>query len=66
MYLYIIMGCLKIHTLEIERSPLKVVYRKVEAEPKVVQWFYGVDPLANEYPGISPYTYCANNPLIFI
>jgi hypothetical protein len=63
MYLYIVMGCLKIHTLEIERSPLKVVYRKVKAEPKVVQWFYGVDPAAHEYANISPYAYVGNNPI---
>jgi hypothetical protein len=66
MYLYIIMGCLKIHTLEIERSPLKVVYRKVEAEPKVMQWFYGVDALASKMPGYSSYCYGMNNPIMMI
>ena len=25
-----------------------------------------VDPLANRYPNISPYTYCANNPMFYI
>ncbi|MFH0733190.1 MAG: RHS repeat-associated core domain-containing protein [bacterium] len=25
-----------------------------------------VDPLADKYPGISPYTYCANNPLVIV
>jgi hypothetical protein len=63
MYIYIVMGCLKIHTLEIERSPLKVVYRKGQSCKKVVQWFYGVDPLADEMPGYSPYCYGLNNPI---
>jgi hypothetical protein len=63
MYLYIIMGCLKIHTLEIERSPLKVVYRKGQSCEKVVQWFYGVDPLGHKYPGMSPYNFVGNNPI---
>jgi hypothetical protein len=65
MYIYIVMGCLKIHTLEIERSPLKVVYRKGQSCKKVVQWFYGVDPLAGKYPSWSPYTYTLNNPIKF-
>ncbi len=25
--------------------------------------FLGVDPLAEKYPGLSPYSYCANNPI---
>jgi len=28
--------------------------------------FLSVDPKADKYPGISPYTYCLNNPLLFI
>jgi hypothetical protein len=42
------------------------VYRKVEAEPKVVQWFYGVDRFADKYATMSPYQYGANNPLKYI
>jgi hypothetical protein len=60
------MGCLKIHTLEIERSPLKVVYRKGQSCKKVVQRFYGVDPLAGKFPAWSPYNYALNNPIKFI
>ena len=28
--------------------------------------FYGVDPLAEKYPGMSGFTYCANNPVILV
>jgi RHS repeat-associated protein len=34
-------------------------------DPKVSVWL-SVDPLAHEYPGLSPYNFVANNPLIFI
>ena len=28
--------------------------------------FLSIDPLAAKYPGLSPYAYCANNPVIFV
>jgi hypothetical protein len=28
--------------------------------------FFSPDPLASKYPSLSPYNYCANNPLIYI
>jgi RHS repeat-associated protein len=34
-------------------------------EPKECVW-YGVDPLAEKYPEMSPYNYCTNNPIILI
>ena len=34
-------------------------------DPKVSSWL-GVDPLTEEYSGLSPYVYCQNNPVIFI
>lgn len=34
-------------------------------DPRTSMWL-GVDPMVEKYPGISPYNYCANNPIIFI
>ncbi len=34
-------------------------------EPKVSLWI-GVDPLAEKYPSMSPFVYCANNPIRFL
>ena len=34
-------------------------------DPKVTMW-YGVDPLYERYPDMSPYVYCAGNPVKFI
>lgn len=34
-------------------------------EPRVNIWL-SVDPLAEKYPSMSPYIYCANNPIIYI
>ena len=31
-------------------------------DPRVGRWL-SVDPLAEKYPGVSPYTYCLNNPI---
>ncbi|MFV0482847.1 MAG: RHS repeat-associated core domain-containing protein [Bacteroidales bacterium] len=33
--------------------------------PRISLW-YGVDPLAEKYPSMSPYNYCVNNPIMFI
>ncbi len=33
--------------------------------PRISLW-YGVDPLAEKYPSMSPYNYCANNPIKYI
>jgi hypothetical protein len=60
------MGCIKLDILNRENTGLKVVYRKVKAEPKVVQWFYGVDPLGHKTPSFSPYNYGNNNPILMI
>jgi RHS repeat-associated protein len=34
-------------------------------DPKASVWL-GVDPMADKYPGLSSYAYCANNPIRFI
>ena len=34
-------------------------------DPKISMWL-GVDPLMEKYPEISPYSYCANNPIIAV
>ena len=34
-------------------------------DPKLTMW-YGVDPLYEKYPDMSPYVYCAGNPVNFI
>jgi hypothetical protein len=39
------MGCLKIHTLEIEKSPLKVAYKRGVSEANVVQRWYQACPV---------------------
>ena len=33
--------------------------------PRFSFW-YGVDPLAEKFPGFSPYNYCLNNPILYI
>jgi hypothetical protein len=57
------MGCIKLDILNQENTGLKVVYRKVKAEPKVMQWFYGVDPMSHKYTSHGGYNYVLNNPL---
>jgi RHS repeat-associated protein len=34
-------------------------------DSRIARWM-SVDPLAGKYPGISPYVYCVNNPIIII
>jgi len=34
-------------------------------DPVIARWL-AVDPMADKYPSISPYVYCANNPLYYI
>jgi|GEM_PF-4929178 len=35
-------------------------------DPTVATRWYSVDPLASKYPGMSPYNFVANNPIIYI
>ncbi|PSK80959.1 RHS repeat-associated protein [Prolixibacter denitrificans] len=34
-------------------------------DPRISMW-YGVDPMADKYPGVSPFDYCLNNPILLI
>ena len=48
----------------------KIVHRTGELmrshEAKSVQLWLSIDPLAEKYPGVSPYAYCLNNPILYI
>ena len=74
------MGCLKL-TYNENQVPLKVVYRKETAyekmcgnytyfgaryyTPELSIWL-SVDALSDKYPNLSPFAYCANNPVILV
>jgi hypothetical protein len=60
------MGCIKLDILEKSFVPMKVVYSSSDVEQKSVQRFLSVDPLFEKYVGMSPYNYCAGNPVNFI
>ena len=59
------MGCLKL-----SYQPQMRIVRGREPEPSreenIAQWWWLPDPLAEKYYNISPYAYCANNPINFI
>ena len=52
-------------TIYQQRPRMRCVWGK-KRQKKSVQWFYMMDPLAEKYYNISPYTYVMNNPLRFI
>jgi hypothetical protein len=41
-------------------------YSEATLEPQLTVRFLQPDPLAAEYPNLSPYSYVANNPLVFV
>ena len=59
------MGCRKLTYYQNE-TPLKVVYKADEQGQKPVQRFIRIDPMAVFTPGISPYTYANDNPVLYI
>jgi len=59
------MGCKKLAYYENETT-LKVAYSKTFGEKKSMQEFLSVDPLAHEFPHMSPYVAFADNPIRYI
>ena len=69
------MSCLKLTYYQSEPQ-LKIVYRKTEPQEKAVQrWLSAcpperkrrrIDPLSDKYPSMSPFMYCAGNPVVLV
>jgi len=59
------MGCLKLSYYQ-TYSNRKVLYSDSVLEPKSAQMWLSVDPMSDKYPSMSPYNYCANNPMKLI
>jgi hypothetical protein len=59
------MGCLKLSYRSDVALP-KVMYGKSVLSKKSVQIWIIVDPMSDKYPSLTPYNYCANNPVKLI
>ena len=59
------MGCLKLQYYP-QMQVLRTRESEHSREEKSAQWFMTMDPLAEKYYSISPYAYCANNPIRYI
>ncbi len=44
----------------------KVIYAGARYYSDRLGIWLSVDPPADKYPGLSPYAYCANNPVMFV
>ena len=50
-------------TCQTTEKPLKVVYRKLNADKNIAQRFLSVDPLSVDYPWYTPYQFAGNKPI---
>ncbi len=49
----------------VANTPEQYYYGARYYDPKTSVWL-GVDPMADKYPGLSPFVYCADNPIMLI
>ncbi|MGQ0829109.1 MAG: hypothetical protein ACT4ON_12030 [Bacteroidota bacterium] len=56
------MGCLKLH-IEENYTPLKLAYSRALEEKNNVQGFLSYDPIAKDYPELTPYQFGSDNPI---
>lgn len=45
---------------------IDTVYSEATLDPTIISRWYSIDPLASKYPGISPYVFVANMPIVAI
>jgi hypothetical protein len=45
---------------------IDTVYSEATLDPTIISRWYSIDPLASKYPGISPYAFVANMPIVAI
>jgi len=45
---------------------IDTIYSEATLDPTIISRWYSIDPLASKYPGISPYAFVANMPIVAI